>query len=110
MGDRPGTTISVGFRAPNYKSVITALWEDVSNNCLSEDDAFYRDGDNLRTVPVSAGEITNNVLGTMRAEIEEKVSQIGQPVFTFYYSYFVLLYFNFSMVVITLSIVSEQAA
>ena len=73
MGDVPGTTISVGFRAPDYRSVVTALWEDVCNTFTTDDNAFYKDEQDLLSAPASPGEISSSALGTISADIQSKV-------------------------------------
>jgi ribosomal protein L16 Arg81 hydroxylase len=73
LGDGPSTTISVGFRAPNYKSLVTALWEDICTNVLSDDDSFYTDLGDLAAAPASPGLVSPQARGSMAREIVHKV-------------------------------------
>ena len=72
-GDTHGTTISVGFRAPNYKSVVTALWEEISSFHLPDEKAFYKDGTDLLKVPLSPGSISHQAINSIKTEIQSKV-------------------------------------
>lgn len=73
IGDTPGTTISVGFRAPNYRSVVTALWEEICSTSLPDEEAFYKDGSDLTTVPLSPGSISDRAIGSINADIHSKL-------------------------------------
>mmetsp|Transcript_14603 Transcript_14603/g.32829 ORF Transcript_14603/g.32829 Transcript_14603/m.32829 type:complete len:578 (-) Transcript_14603:142-1875(-) len=70
----PCTTISVGFRAPNYKSLVTALWEDICTNVLSDEDCFYSDIGDLTAAPQSPGLVSPQARGSIAREIVQKVS------------------------------------
>jgi len=74
IGDAHGTTISVGFRAPNYKSVVTALWEEICTSHLPDEIAFYKDGSDLPTVPLSPGSISDHAIASIKSDIQSKVS------------------------------------
>eukprot|EP01032_Pedospumella_encystans_P010513 gene10513-12279_t len=80
IGDTHGTTISVGFRAPNYKSVVTALWEEIGSSHLPDEEAFYKDGTDLLTVPLSPGSISELAINSIKTEIQNKfLSKLNDP-------------------------------
>ncbi len=74
IGDAHGTTISVGFRAPNYKSVVTALWEEICSSHLPDEIAFYKDGTDLLAVPLSPGSISHHAIASIKSDIQSKVT------------------------------------
>ncbi len=92
IGDAHGTTISVGFRAPNYKSVVTALWEEIGSSHLPDEQAFYKDGTDLSTAPLSSGSISGQVLASIKSDIESKV-QHNNPIHFFLPFHFLIMIF-----------------
>lgn len=65
-------TVSMGFRAPNYRSLITSLCEQVCNQ-LSEDD-FYQDvGQEVDGSLNARCKIDAQVVDRIKVKIDEKV-------------------------------------
>ena len=72
MGKDFATTISVGFRAPDFKSLVTALWQDT---CKSMDsDRFYSDVADMPTPPVSPGLLSQQACNSMSRTVSDLVS------------------------------------
>ena len=102
MGTAPGSTISVGFRAPDYKSLVTAHWEDTCNidsnyngcdennndNNIEEVNFFYSNDEddmsmnmNMQSNSVkqqrsSAGLLSSSACSTIARDMTEKVSKV----------------------------------
>lgn len=74
IGESSSTTISIGFRAPNYKTVMTALLDEICTHRLKDGDSFYRDGDSLDRRPISRGTIASTARNTIADHIKASVS------------------------------------
>ena len=74
VGESCGTTISIGFRAPNYKTIMTALLDEICTHQLKDGDVFYRDGDSLDRKPSSTGMIASIARDTIANHIKSTVT------------------------------------
>lgn len=75
----PCTTISIGFRAPNYQSLVTAMWEEVCSQKLSDDNSFYADGGVLTQAPASPALISAEARAQMQSDVHAKVAPPPPP-------------------------------
>jgi hypothetical protein len=73
IGDELGTTISFGFRAPDIRSLSTALWDEAVSTVPAER-AFYQDGADLDAVPLSAGKIADRAVHSIASRVQSMVS------------------------------------
>ena len=65
----PCTTISVGFRSPNYQYLVTAFWDYVTRSSLNSDNSYYTDGD------LKLGTSPGRIDGAASAHIVEDIRQ-----------------------------------
>jgi ribosomal protein L16 Arg81 hydroxylase len=72
LGEELGTTISFGFRAPDLRSLSTALWDEVCSAVPAER-AFYQDGADLGAVPESAGRIADTAAQSIASRMQDMV-------------------------------------
>ena len=66
-------TVSIGFRAPSYRSMITALCERICSDI--PEDKLYRDSDLLVKQQVSSGEVATVARTRIFEELQDEVFQ-----------------------------------
>jgi len=74
--DEDCTTISFGFRAPNYKTLLTAFWEEITGPEYVDPSRLFHSDVIAGAMPffdVSTGLITPSVIESMGNKLENMV-------------------------------------
>lgn len=77
VGEEACVTISMGFRAPDYKTLVTALWDHICQTRLQENNSLFADGAFAAQYLHSRGEVCVAARDEFKTGISSKVITVS---------------------------------